>query len=70
LMPTYGEETEFKSGMALPSSTFVMRRGVGKWFVAGFNGDIIRPGWPPTLEPIPRDDVTFGTGEPPTDAGG
>jgi tetratricopeptide (TPR) repeat protein len=69
LMATYGEETEWQPGMANPSATFLMRRGLGKWLISGFNGAIIRPGWPPTSEPIPLDEITFGTGEAPSEAG-
>ncbi|MGD1204828.1 SEFIR domain-containing protein [Mycobacterium seoulense] len=66
LMPTYGEETMWEPGMARPTATFVMRRGLGRWLVAGFNSEIPRPGWPPTSESIPTAGITFGSGEPPT----
>ena len=69
LIATYGEETEWQAGMANPTSTFLMRRGLGKWLIAGFNGAIIHPGWPPTSEQIPLDEITFGTGEPPSGTG-
>jgi len=59
LIETKGEETVWEPGMWARHAAFVLRRQTTEWLIAGFDGKIPHPGWPPTLEDFPTDGVTF-----------
>ena len=59
LIETKSEQTRWEPGMWIRSASLVMRRQTTEWLVAGFDGKIPHPGWPPTFEDFPTDGVAF-----------
>ena len=69
LMETKGEELYWEPGMAARHTSFVMRRIMQEWLLAGFGHEIARPGWPPTPEVFPVEGVEFSDEPPPAPPG-
>ncbi|MGZ8177355.1 SEFIR domain-containing protein [Williamsia sp. SKLECPSW1] len=59
LMPTRGEAFTWEPGSEVESVVLIMRRKLRKWFYAGFNDRIAKPGWPPTFDKFPLEGNTI-----------
>ncbi|AMU74381.1 hypothetical protein BAB79_06695 [Mycobacteroides abscessus] len=69
MVETKGEHTRWESGTWAPTAALVMRRQTTEWLVAGFDGKIAHPGWPPTFEDFPTGGIVFDASPPSPNAG-
>lgn len=58
-METGGDPLVWEPNMRVPAFAILLRRVLGRWYIANFSAEIPVPGWPPTSEPLPLEGVEF-----------